>query len=156
MSWAAAAIAALILLAGCGGGGGSSSTSPVPVRSTQVPGGTARPATGTGAGGVKLVSLGDFDQPDYVTQPPGDPADLFVVEQTGRIEVLHDGTRTARPFLDLSADVSCCGEQGLLSMAFAPDYARSGLLYVDYTDTAGNTRVVEYRRSAADPLVADP
>jgi glucose/arabinose dehydrogenase len=79
-----------------------------------------------------------------------------VVEQTGRIQVLRDGHRASRPFLDLSAAVSCCGEQGLLSVAFAPDYRRSGLLYVDYTDAAGDTRVVEYRRSSSDPLRADP
>jgi glucose/arabinose dehydrogenase len=68
--------------------------------------------------------------------------------------VLQDGRPVAHPFLDLSNEVSCCGEQGLLSMAFAPDYARSGRFYVDFTDRAGDTRVVEYTRSS-DPLVAD-
>jgi glucose/arabinose dehydrogenase len=91
-----------------------------------------------------------------VSQPPDDPHHLFVVEQTGRIVVLRDGRRLAKPFLDLGDQVSCCGEQGLLSVAFAPDYAKSGRLYVDYTDPAGETRVVEYRRSDDDPLVADP
>jgi glucose/arabinose dehydrogenase len=111
---------------------------------------------GSGAGGVRLEKLGDFDQPLYVTQPPDDSDHLFVVEQTGRVEVLTDGEREATPFLDLSDEVSCCGEQGLLSIAFAPDYAKSGLVYVDYTDRAGDTRVVEYRRSSSDPLTADP
>jgi glucose/arabinose dehydrogenase len=78
-----------------------------------------------------------------------------VVEQTGRVEVLRDGDTQPSPFLDLRGQVSCCGEQGLLSMAFAPDYPRSGLLYVDYTDRAGDTRVVEYRRSTSDPLAVD-
>ena len=93
----------------------------------------------------------------YVTQPPGDRHDLYVVEQTGRIRVVRDGEVLPKPFLDLSSQVSCCGEQGLLSVAFAPDYANSGLLYVDYTDRAGDTRVVEYRRApgSAQPL-ADP
>ncbi|HMC07470.1 MAG TPA: PQQ-dependent sugar dehydrogenase [Solirubrobacterales bacterium] len=91
-----------------------------------------------------------------MTQPPGDHRNLFVVQQTGAIEVLRDGRKLDRPFLDLSRRVSCCGEQGLLSMAFAPDYRRSGLFYVDYTDTAGDTRVVEFRRSRADSLRADP
>ena len=63
---------------------------------------------------------------------------------------------SAATFLDLSDLVTCGGEQGLLSVAFAPDYERSGLLYVDYTDTDGDPRSVEYRRSAADPAVADP
>jgi glucose/arabinose dehydrogenase len=111
---------------------------------------------GDGGGGVRLESLGDFNQPLYVAQPPGDRRDLFVVEQTGRIQVLRDGHRAPRPFLDLSGAISCCGEQGLLSVAFAPDYRSSGLLYVDYTDVAGDTRVVEYRRSPTDPLRADP
>src|SRR6059058_991330 len=151
MRWAALSIAAaLVVLSGCGGGGGTSPSSTAPRASSPAPGAGGAPATGSGTGGVRLRSLGDFEQPLYVAQPPGDRADLFVVEQTGRIEVLHDGQPTSRPFLDLSQDVSCCGEQGLLSMAFAPDYPKSGLFYVDYTDTAGDTRVVEYRRSASD------
>jgi glucose/arabinose dehydrogenase len=145
----------MVALAGCGGsspGTGRSSTVPPPGTQTQ-PG---KVATGDGAGGIRLQKLGDFDQPLYVTQPPGDRSDLFVVEQTGRVEVLTDrGTRPA-PFLDLRQRVSCCGEQGLLSIAFAPDYERSGLVYADYTDRAGDTRVVEYRRSSSDPLVVDP
>jgi glucose/arabinose dehydrogenase len=78
-----------------------------------------------------------------------------VVEQTGTIQVLRDGRLQPTPFLDLSNQVSCCGEQGLLSMAFAPDYAKSGRFYVYYTDSADDVRIVEYKRSS-DPLVADP
>jgi glucose/arabinose dehydrogenase len=156
MRWAALSIAALVVLSGCGGGGEASSTSTAPRASSPAPGAGGATTTGSGTGGVRLQSLGDFEQPLYVAQPPDDRADLFVVEQTGRIEVLHDGQRTSQPFLDLSREVSCCGEQGLLSMAFAPDYPKSGLFYVDYTDKAGDTRVVEYARSASDPLVADP
>ena len=58
------------------------------------------------------------------------------------------------PFLDLSSKTDGGGEQGLLSMAFAPDYAESGRFYVYYTDNNGDTRVVEYRRASADR--ADP
>jgi glucose/arabinose dehydrogenase len=111
---------------------------------------------GDGAGGVRLEKLGDFDQPLYVTQPPGDRHHLFVVEQTGRVEVLTDGTQEDQPFLDLSDQVSCCGEQGLLSIAFAPDYEKSGLVYADFTDRAGDTRIVEYQRSSSNPLTVDP
>jgi glucose/arabinose dehydrogenase len=138
------------VLAGCGGGSpsttGSSQGGPPPPSRT----------VSTGAGDVRLEKLGDFDQPLYVTQAPGDRRHLFVVEQTGRIRVLSDGGPAPAPFLDLSDQVSCCGEQGLLSIAFAPDYRRSGLVYVDYTDRAGDTRVVEYRRSASNPLAVDP
>src|SRR5206468_9440401 len=63
----------------------------------------------------------------------------------------------SKPFLDVGPEITSSGqEQGLLSLAFAPDYATSGLFYVDYTNTAGDTRVVEYQRSSSDPLVADP
>jgi glucose/arabinose dehydrogenase len=60
-----------------------------------------------------------------------------------------------RPFLDLSGEVTAGGEQGLLSMAFAPDYARTGLFYVYFTDRGGNQRVQEFRRSTGSPNRAD-
>ena len=138
------------LAIGCGGGG-ESSTAPAP---GPAQGGAT--ATADGQGGVALHKVGDFDSPLEVVQPPGDNDDLFVVEQTGRVIAVHDGEALGRPFLDLSDRVSFGGEQGLLSIAFAPDYPRSGRLYADYTDNAGNTEVVEYRRSARDALRADP
>jgi glucose/arabinose dehydrogenase len=143
-------IAVLAAIAGCGGGSTSTTGG---TRAVTTGGGQT---TGGGTGGVGLEKLGDFDRPLYVTQPPGDPDHLFVVEQTGRVEVLTDGDRESAPFLDVSDQVSCCGEQGLLSIAFAPDYERSGLVYADYTDRTGDTRVVEYRRSSSDPLAVDP
>ena len=133
---------------GCGGG--EPATAPGPGAKG---GGTA---TSDGQGGVALHKVGDFDSPLEVVQPPGEDHDLFVVEQNGRVIAVHDGESLGRPFLDLSDRVTFGGEQGLLSIAFAPDYPRSGLLYADYTDTAGNTQVVEYRRSARDPLRVDP
>ena len=93
---------------------------------------------GDGDGGVRLSEIGSFEQPVYVTQPPGDGEDLYVVEQGGRIQRLSPRRRRARLFLDIGDAVTCGGEQGLLSVAFAPDYEQSGLLYVDYTDTAGD------------------
>jgi len=146
-----------VVLAGCGDGGGNTTTTRPPATSGQAGRGHGQPATGDGRGGVRLQPIGDFDQPVYVTQPPGDHRDLFVVERTGRVVVVHDGEPVSTPFLDLGPEITSAGEeQGLLSLAFAPDYGKSGHLYVDYTDTAGNTRVVEYRRSSSDPLVADP
>ena len=104
---------------------------------------------------VKLVEVGRFEQPVYVTSPPGDER-LFVVERTGKVWVVSRGRRLARPFLDLSRRISVDGyEEGLLSLAFAPDYARSGLLYVDYTDEGERTIVEEFRRGT-NPDVADP
>jgi glucose/arabinose dehydrogenase len=90
-----------------------------------------------------------------VAQPKGDTGRLFVVEQAGKIVVLRNGKPLSTPFLDISRLVSCCGEQGLLGLAFAPDYSTSGRFYVDYTDVNGDTRVVEYRRSRSNSNVAD-
>jgi glucose/arabinose dehydrogenase len=118
---------------------------------------TASPApSAQAARGVKLVRVGSFSSPLYVTAPPGDTHRVFVVEQGGRIRVVRDGRKLAAPFLDVSADITSGGEQGLLSMAFAPDYASSGRFYVYFTDTDGNERVQEFRRSASDPDRADP
>jgi glucose/arabinose dehydrogenase len=93
-----------------------------------------------------LKRIGNFDTPVYVTGAPGRPSLLFVVEQGGRIQVLRNGRRLAKPFLDISDLVSFEGERGLLSVAFAPDYAQSGFFYVYYTDPQGNIRVDEFRR----------
>jgi glucose/arabinose dehydrogenase len=112
---------------------------------------------GSGAGGVKLTKVGEFSEPVYITQPPGEERDLFVVERGGMIRVSRGGKVLPAPFLDLSSQVATdFNEQGLLSMAFAPDYARSGRFYVYYTDSDGDIKVVEYRRSSDDPPVADP
>jgi glucose/arabinose dehydrogenase len=112
----------------------------------------ARAAAG---GGAKLTSIGNFSAPVYVAQAPGDEQRLFVVEQTGRIRVVQDGRVLAQPFLDVSSKIVAGGEQGLLGLAFAPDYASSGRFYIDYTDTNGDTRIVEYRRGASADR-ADP
>jgi glucose/arabinose dehydrogenase len=95
------------------------------------------------------LRVGQYKAPVYVTAPPGDARRLFVVEQGGTIRVLRGGRRLSRPFLDLRAKVTAGGEQGLLSMAFAPDYARTRRFYVNYTDRGGTQSVVEYRRSKA-------
>src|SRR3954452_20752411 len=105
-------------------------------------------------GAVHLRKIGSFDAPLYATAPPRDTHRVFVVEQGGRIRVVRDGKTLPKPFLDVSGAISAGGERGLLSMAFAPDYAQSGLFYVDYTDSNGDSRIVEYRRRTAD--VADP
>jgi len=81
---------------------------------------------------------------------------LFVLEQDGRIRIVEkDGTVLPVPFLDISDRVSCCGERGLLGLAFPPDYATKGHFYIDYTDTAGNTVVARYLLTS-DQNVADP
>ena len=102
-----------------------------------------------------LVEVADgLDFPVHLTSPPGDPR-LFVVEKSGTIRVIRDDQVLQTPFLDLRGEVSGGSEQGLLSMAFHPEYASNGRFFVDYTDREGDTRVVEYRASA-DPDRADP
>src|SRR5207248_3873999 len=96
-----------------------------------------------------------FSSPVYVTAPPGDASRLFVVEQGGRIRLIRAGHTLIRPFLDIAGDVESGGERGLLSMAFPPDYARSGLFYVYFTDHTGDIRIQQLRRSR-DPDMADP
>jgi glucose/arabinose dehydrogenase len=97
---------------------------------------------------LKRVVAG-LDAPLHVTAPASEPGRLYVVEQGGRILVVERGRVRPEPFLDIRPLVVSGGEQGLLSVAFHPRYERNRRLYVDYTDTAGDTRVVEYRADAA-------
>jgi glucose/arabinose dehydrogenase len=98
---------------------------------------------------VGLKRIGRFDDPVYVTGAPGFPKLLFVVEQSGTVQVLRGGRRLGHPFLDISSLISSGGERGLLSIAFPPDYASSRRLYVYYTDPQGNIRVDEFKRKSA-------
>ncbi len=108
---------------------------------------------------LALERVARFEQPTYLAQPPGRDAPLFVVERRGTIEVLPGDGPDKQTFLDLRRPVKTPGkggEQGMLSMAFAPDYAESGLFYVAYIDRRDALRVVELRRDEGDPLRADP
>jgi glucose/arabinose dehydrogenase len=140
------AAAALALgAAGCGSAGVATGSSRA----------AASPSPAHAARGVRLVKVGDFGAPLQVTAPPRDRRRAFVVEQAGRIWVVRDGKRLPEPFLDISSQISAGGERGLLSLAFSPDYERSGRFYVDFTGPDGAINVVEYRRSAS-PDAADP
>jgi glucose/arabinose dehydrogenase len=110
------------------------------------------------SGAPGLAKVGDFSAPTSVAAPPRDSSRLFVVERAGTIRVVRDGSVLARPFLDLRGQVATDGERGLLSMAFPPDYATSGLFYVYLVaaQPVGQLQIREYRRSAADPDRADP
>jgi glucose/arabinose dehydrogenase len=112
------------------------------------------------ASALGLQPIGpSFDQPIFATSPPGDPR-LFVVERPGYVQVLHDGT--VAQFLDIHDRTTMDGERGLLSMAFDPNYASNGLLYVYYTGDGtnsggeeGSVHVDEFHVSS-NPNVADP
>ena len=98
---------------------------------------------------LEVVASG-LDAPLHLTAPPGDERRLFIVERGGRIRIVRDGVLLPTPFLDIGGRVSSGGEQGLLGMAFHPDYEANGFFYVDYTDTSGDTKVVRYGVSS-DP-----
>jgi glucose/arabinose dehydrogenase len=94
-------------------------------------------------------------QPTFVTNAGDGSGRLFVLERAGRIKVFAEPDSDGRVFLDIEDRVDDSGpEQGLLGLAFAPDYAASGLFYVNYTDNAGDTVVARYRVSD-DPNRAD-
>jgi glucose/arabinose dehydrogenase len=113
----------------------------------------SEPPAGAGAR-LEQVASG-LSVPLYLTAPVGDVARLFVVEKTGGIRIIKDGSLLAEPFLDLSAKISSGGEQGLLGLAFDPDYGTNGRFVVHYTDLAGNTVLSRFQVSA-DPDRADP
>ncbi|MGE0520715.1 MAG: PQQ-dependent sugar dehydrogenase [Candidatus Binatia bacterium] len=104
---------------------------------------------------IAALVTDQVERPVHVSAPPLDPRRVFVVEQEGRIRVVKDGVLLGEPFLDIQPLVSCCGERGLLSVAFHPDYERNGWFFVDYTDGAGDTVVARYTVSA-DADRADP
>ena len=119
-------------------------------------------STGAGNGLVTLrletVASG-LSSPLYLTSPAGDSR-LFIVEQPGRIRIVKNGQLLSTPFLDIRSKIKSGGEQGLLSVAFHPNYAVNGFFFVDYTNTNGDTQVERYAVSGnadvADAASAKP
>jgi glucose/arabinose dehydrogenase len=100
-----------------------------------------------------LVDSG-FNEPVFVTNA-GDSR-LFVVQRSGQIMIIHSNNSITQ-FLNISGKIHDDNEQGLLGLAFPPNYASSGLFYVYYTVSAGNAEVLaEYKRSAGNADIADP
>jgi glucose/arabinose dehydrogenase len=99
-------------------------------------------------------SIGSFTAPAAVAAPAGDPDRLFIAELGGHVR-LRIGSQV-HDFLDIDALVATGGEQGLLAVAVAPDYATSGRVFVFYTANDGDLTLDEVRRSATDPNRADP
>lgn len=102
------------------------------------------------AGKVQLTLLtSGAAEPVGIVAAPGDPAGrLFVIEKAGRIRILRGTTLAATPFLDLSAKVAYQpgdAHQGLLGLAFHPQYRKNGRFFINFTDKQGDTRVVEMR-----------
>ena len=94
-----------------------------------------------------------FHSPTFVGTAPGQPDRLYVVEQAGTIRTVQ-GRRIAGTLLDIRARVGTGGERGLLSVAFSPNYQQDHLLYVNYTDKNGDTRIVEFRSRNGKAVLA--
>jgi Ca2+-binding RTX toxin-like protein len=110
-----------------------------------------------GSGRILASRVGGlFDTPVFLTSAPGDPNRLFVVEKGGQIQLLNPATGTTTTFLDIpDAQLSTGGEQGLLGLAFHPDYASNGKFYIFMVNAAGNLEVRAYDRSTTNPNLAD-
>ncbi|MBM4258960.1 MAG: DUF11 domain-containing protein [Deltaproteobacteria bacterium] len=99
--------------------------------------------------------LGGFRSPVHITHAGDGSQRLFVLEQEGVIRIVKNQTLVATPFLDIAARVGCCGERGLLSVAFPPNYANKGYFYVNYTNNEGTTVISRYRVTS-NPDEANP
>jgi glucose/arabinose dehydrogenase len=105
---------------------------------------------------VSLVSFGTgFIQPVDIVNAQDASGRLFVVEQPGTIRIVQNGAPSATPFLDIRDRVKSGGEEGLLSLAFPPEYTSKGYFYVYYTNADSNIVVSRFRVSAANPNIAD-
>ena len=112
----------------------------------------------------KFEGLGNLNELVYIVQAPGDERYWYALEQSGRVLVFANqaGVRSYEVFLDIRDRVQAGGEAGLLGLAFAPDYAQSGRVYVSYTsgprpgsNQALESRISRFRRNAQNPLRAD-
>ncbi len=98
-----------------------------------------------------------FSQPIFLCSPPGDLNRLFVLEQkSGLVRIIKNGSLLSTPFLNVSSLLEADGsEEGLLGMAFHPDYALNGYFYIYYTGTNGNIFVARYQVSTGNPDIAN-
>jgi glucose/arabinose dehydrogenase len=147
--------AMLLALAGCNADDDKQTMGAKPAASPAHGDQAPAPAQSSARGRVRLLLLGRFNQPTYVTAPPGD-ARRFVVEREGTIRIVQRGRVLGRPFLDISDRVTTGGESGLLSMAFARDYASSHRFWVYYTDREGFIQIDQFRAAAGSPNRAAP
>lgn len=114
---------------------------------------------------LKLSEIASgLDRPVQLTHAGDGSGRLFVVEQAGRIRIISNGSPPSgdavwsvneTPFLDVSGRVSCCGERGLLNLAFPPGYAAKQHFYISYTNVDGHTVIGRYK-TTSDPDIADP
>jgi glucose/arabinose dehydrogenase len=97
-----------------------------------------------------------LSSPLYVTHAPGDANHIYIVEQGGKIKVMDLDTNNTTVFLDITTQVQSGGEQGLLGLAFSPDYETDDSFYVYYTRKPDFAQQVAEYKVSANPLVANP
>jgi hypothetical protein len=106
---------------------------------------------GESGGTLTKTSIGLFTQPVSVAAAPGATEELFIAEKAGRlVRWTPSGTSEV---IDIRSIVADSGEQGLLSVAVAPDYATSGRLFIFYTDNGGDLQVDELRGGVRTPVL---
>lgn len=107
---------------------------------------------------LELIQVASgLSTPVVVTNAADGSNRLFIVEKLGRIRIVHDGTILSMPFLNIDSIVNSGGsEQGLLGLAFHPNYESNGFFYLNYTDGNGDTIISRFSVSAGDPNIADP
>ncbi|MCY3833492.1 MAG: PQQ-dependent sugar dehydrogenase [Chloroflexi bacterium] len=118
-------------------------------------------AAGPSAAAFQLTAVAaGFDRPLYVTHAGDESNRLFVLEQTGKVWIIDDDERAPVPFIDVSDLISPSAdrpysEQGLLGLAFHPEYESNGLFFLSYTDRGGSSVIARYEVSSDEPDVAD-
>jgi len=112
-----------------------------------------------GAGAASALELetavSDRTKLVFATHAGDGSGRLFLVNQEGIIDISRDGAVLPTPFLDISGPVTCCGERGMLGLAFAPDYETTGRFYVNYTATVQGQLITRVSRFTASPANAD-
>jgi glucose/arabinose dehydrogenase len=148
------ALVALVLAATACSGGTTRSTAPAaaPTTAATTPAITGNPTPPTGdlsKARVRLREVARLEAPVGLALRKGD-AGIYVIEQAGRVRVLRDDRLDPDPVLDVSSQIKAGGEQGLLGIAFSPD---GRYLYLDFTDTGGDTHIAEFamRGDRPDP-----
>jgi glucose/arabinose dehydrogenase len=160
-------VAVLVLATGCASQNSAARATPKSPRVSPSASPTPSPIAPTTTSPDKdsfkltLVTAG-LQSPVYATYAPDGSDRLFIVEQTGRIRVLKNGQLLAAPFLDIQSLVVSGGERGLLSVAFHPDFASTGVFVVNYTRASsnaadvGDTVIARYRVTPPGADVANP
>jgi glucose/arabinose dehydrogenase len=150
----AAALGLALVVAACASGpssGGPSSGGPS--SAPPGPGGSSQPPLPAVA--LEEIATG-LAQPLFVTSSDDGRGSLYVAEQGGRVRIIRDGQLLATPFLDIADRVTAGGEQGLLGLAFPPDWGEVRWdVYAHYSGADGETVIAAFTTSTDNPDVAD-